>query len=104
MRQIIQVLIEHGTVPILATKADNLEGNFCINSIIARLAYEYDIPLWNFWRAAQPLLMHGLQEDYEHLAYARNDYSDAFVMSRAWPVRNLTALQVLYAVWAAVNR
>ena len=48
-------------LPILATKADNLEGDHSINPTIARLAFEYDIPLWNFWLAVQPLPDHGLK-------------------------------------------
>jgi len=61
VRQILDYLIEQGIVPILATKADDFEGDYSINATIARLAYEYDLPLWNFWLAVQPLPDHGLQ-------------------------------------------
>jgi hypothetical protein len=94
-RQIIEMLIERGIVPILSTKGDNLEGDHRINIIIAGLAYEYDIPLWNFWLAIQPLPNHGLQEDNEHLTYARNFFNNPDYTQYAWPIRNLTALQVL---------
>lgn len=95
MRQIIETLIEHGVVPVLSTKADNLEGDGRINLTIARLAAEYDLPLWNFWSTVQSLPEHGLQKDDEHLTYYPNVFTDPEAMKHAWPVRNLSALQLL---------
>lgn len=95
IREIIETLIHHGIVPVLSTKADNIEGDHRINLIIARLAIEYDLPVWNFWRAVQPLPNCGLQEDHEHLTYFPNDFGDSRAMDHAWPVRNLSALLVL---------
>lgn len=95
LRKIIEILISEGVVPVLSTKADNLEGDNCINLIVARLAVEYDLPLWNFWQAVQSLPNHGLQNDYEHLTYYPNDFSVDTAMQYAWPVRNLSALRVL---------
>lgn len=103
MRIIIETVIESGAVPILATKADNLEGDHLINQAIARLAYEYDIPLWNFWAAVQPLPGHGLLEDGFHLTHGLNDFSESRNLKQAWPIRNLTALQVIDAVWRQLN-
>ncbi len=98
LRAVIEQTLEAGIVPVLATKADNLEGNHHLNATIARLALEYDLPLWNFWRAVQDLPGQGLQEDRAHLTWSPNDYADAANLKRAWPVRNLTALQVLDAL------
>src|SRR5690606_27723368 len=95
LREILDLTIARGILPVLATKADNLEGDHAINAIIAQLAEEYEIPLWNFWLAVQPLPDHGLQEDGAHLTYGGNHFEDAFLMQKAWPWRNLTALQVL---------
>jgi hypothetical protein len=95
LRAILDVTIARGILPVLVTKADNLEGDFNINSTIARLAYEYDIPLWNFWLAVQSLPNQGLNPDGAHLTWATNDFSDPSHMQEAWPVRNLNALQVL---------
>jgi hypothetical protein len=103
LRQIVKHAISEGVVPILATKADDLEGDNGINQAIARVAYEYDIPLWNFWRAVQPLPNHGLSEDGFHLSYARNFFDDPQRMESAWPWRNLTALQTLDAVRRGVT-
>jgi hypothetical protein len=103
MRAIIEYSIQNGILPVLATKADNDEGDDSINATIARLAQEYDIPLWNYWRAVQPLPDHGLQADGAHLTWGPNRFNDPKAMESAWAVRNLTALQVLNAVWKAVS-
>jgi hypothetical protein len=103
LRGIIEFSIAHGTVPILGTKADNIEGNGSINAVIVKLAKEYDVPLWNFWAAVQPLPGHGLINDGFHLTWARNYFDQADIMQNAWPWRNLTALQAINAVWQGVN-
>lgn len=99
MRKIIEYSIEKGVIPILSTKGDNLEGDGSINATIARLATEYGIPLWNYWAALQELPDKGLQKDNVHLTWGPNRFNDPLVMTRAWPVRNLTALQLLDTVW-----
>jgi hypothetical protein len=112
MRQVLDIIIAAKALPIIATKADNLEQDFSVNIAIARLAYEYDIPLWNFWKAVQPLPNHGLVEDGFHLTkgvdrpddplyYRRLDQPQA--LDYGWPVRNLTALQAIDAAWRAVG-
>lgn len=98
MRKVLDRIIETGAVPIIATKADNLEGDHAINATVAQLAYEYDIPLWNYWAAVQPLPDHGLSDDGFHLTFARNFFDDPKRMENAWPWRNLTALQSLDVV------
>jgi hypothetical protein len=102
MREILDVLLESGVVPILSTKADNLEGDGGLNAAIVRLAYEYDVPVWNYWLAVQPLPGHGLQEDGAHITWGYNHFDDPLAMRRGWPVRNLTALQALDATWRGV--
>jgi hypothetical protein len=103
LRIIVERLLERGVVPILSTKADNREGDHRINQIITSLAYEYDLPLWNFWLAVQPLPNHGLQADLEHLTWAGPYFDDPARMQSAWPWRNLTALQTLDAVYRGVT-
>jgi len=98
MRQVIERILETGAVPIIATKADNLEGDNSINATIAQIAYDYDLPMWNFWAAVQPLPNHGLSQDNFHLTFARNFFDDPDRMKNAWPWRNLTALQSLDVV------
>lgn len=93
MRQIIEYTISQGAVPILATKADNIEEDHSLNLTTANLAYEYDIPLWNWWAAAQPLGDHGI-----------DPYRDGFHISvEAWNVRSKTFLQTLDHLWEGLN-
>lgn len=101
LRKILDQTLADGILPVLVTKADNLEGDQQINAIIARLAYEFDIPLWNFWLAVQPLPNGGLQEDGAHLTHTPNRFDDPLNLQSAWAVRNITALQVLQVVMQA---
>ena len=103
LRQVVEYALSQNVVPILATKADNLEGDYSINAAIARVAYDYEVPLWNFWAATYPLPSHGLTEDGFHLTPARNFFDDPARMEKAWPWRNLTALQAIDAVYRVVN-
>ncbi len=96
LRQIIDYVIERGTVPILLTKADasELRGErHVINPAIVNLAYEYQLPVVNFWRSAQYLPNYGIDIEREgfHL-------SDA-----GYNVKNTLALRALYQVWTAVE-
>ena len=102
MRKVLDRIIDTGALPIIATKADNLEGDNAINATIAQIAYDYEIPMWNFWAAVQPLPHHGLSPDGFHLTFARNFFDDRKRMKSAWPWRNLTALQTLDAVHNAL--
>jgi len=105
LRTIVEYAISQGTVPIIATKADNLEGDHGINRVIVEVAEEYDVPLWNFWRAAHALPGHGVKDDGFHLTYGGgcNQFENPVCLKYAWPIRNLTALQALYTVWQGVS-
>lgn len=103
LRQVVEYWLENGVVPILGTKADNLEGDHSINAAIARVALDYEVPLWNFWAAVQPLPNRGLEDDNFHLTYARSFFNDSAVLRTGWGMRNLTALQAIDAVWSALT-
>jgi hypothetical protein len=98
MRLILDDTISQGILPVLGTKADNDEGDESINATIARLALEYEIPLWNFWRSVQSLPNQGLV-DSEHLSsvsYANFvDFTIPNSLQYGMQMRNLTALQML---------
>lgn len=100
MRTILDETIAQGVLPVIGTKADNVEGDYFINATIARLAHEYGLPLWNYWRAVQPLPDHGLQADKVHLTFGTPQFDDPAMMQKAWPVRNLNALLILEKVMA----
>ena len=93
-RKALDEIIAQGIVPVIATKADPTAPDFPLNLIMARLAYEYEVPLWNFWAAVQDLPDHGLDVDYEeghHLLHA------------AWDVKRLTGVRVLDALLQALK-
>lgn len=95
LRQAVEYALERGIVPILATKADNYEGDHSLNLTTARIAYEYQVPLWNAWLAVQPLPDHGI--DWERDSYGFHITPDA------WQVRSETFLQALDALWNEVK-
>lgn len=104
MRQIVEYTISQGIIPILSTKADNREGDNAFNRIVAGLAYEYDVPLWNFWAAVQSLPQQGVANERGHLTWADPNRLDAtYVLKVAVPVRTITGLRTLDAVWRGIN-
>ena len=107
MRSLIQKTLDRNIVPILVTKADNLEGNDSFNGVIAKLAAEYEVPLWNLWRAMDPLPNHGLMEKDVHPTFNENslcNFSGEDLHKYGWTVRNLTGLQALDRVWRLLNQ
>jgi hypothetical protein len=94
MHRILDTIIAHGAVPILATKADNVEGDNSLNLTTAKLASEYDLPLWNFWAAVQPLPAHGMD-------IKRND--GFHISTDAWTTRSFTGLEALDSVWRGLK-
>jgi hypothetical protein len=102
LRQIIDFSIERGVLPILSTKADNLEGGDRFNQVMVKLADEYQLPLWNFALAARALPNAGLVDPY-HLTWGQAFFDRPGPLSTGWQVRNLTALQSLDTVWRGVR-
>jgi len=95
LNDLIDYALLNNVVPVLVTKADNLEGDNSINAIIARVAYQYEMPLLNLWRAMQDLPDGGLERDQIHLTYAQPFFDEPANMLKGWPVRNLVTLQML---------
>ena len=96
LREIINTVIEKGSVPILLTKADSSElrnGQHIINPVIVNLAYEYQLPLVNFWRAAQYLDNFGIDPEREGFHLSPEGYN----------LKNILALRALYQVWTTVE-
>ena len=88
---IIDKILARGAVPVLVTKADNLELDEHINLNMAKLAVKYGLPLWNFWSSVQDLPDQGLMPNGMHLTAAAHE------------VHRLGALEMLDAVWLAVR-
>ena len=73
------------------------------NGYIVAIAQENDLPVWNFWRALQGLPNQGLGSDGVHPSVAPDaaDFTPAN-LQYGNTVRNLTALQLLDALWRGV--
>ena len=85
LRKAVEYALSRGVVPILSTKADNFEGGHFLNIKTVEIAYEYDLPLMNYWRAVQHLPNHGIGKE-----------PNAFhTTPEAWLTRSETFLAVL---------
>jgi len=96
LREIIETVIEKGAVPILLTKADSSElrgEKHVINPVIVNLAYEYQVPVVNFWKSAQYLPNYGIDPDREGFHLSQAGYN----------LKNTLALRALYSVWTTVE-
>jgi hypothetical protein len=95
-RALIETAISAGTVPVVMTKPDALESEEggaakgYINDVIRRLAVEYDVPLLDFWKAAQLMEHGGLLDEPGH---------DFHYSAEAMGVHVIATLQTLYAIW-----
>ena len=95
LRQIVEKAIDQGALPIMVTKADNLEGDYSINRDIAQVALEYELPLFNFWATVQDLPNGGLDP------YRQGGYM--YLVSSALERQRTSALYMLDSVWRAVH-
>ena len=69
LRQTVEYALSRGIVPILSTKADNYEGDHSLNLTTAGIAYEYDLPLINYWASVQYMPDKGLDYDFDQLGF-----------------------------------
>jgi len=103
-RTIIEYTITRGILPVLMTKADDLEhrdssgASGFINSVIVRLSAEYRVPLLDLNSAVDTLPDRGLKPDGFHFNSPPDGLSADFTgghLDYGFTVRNLTALQIL---------
>lgn len=105
MREMVDMTIEAGVIPILSTFPGNLgfwDRTILYNQIVVRIALDYNIPLINLWLALESLPNHGLEPDGFHLGeppYGTSCYLTAPYLSAGYTMRNLVTLQTLDAVW-----
>lgn len=107
LRSLVQKSLDRFVVPILVLKADNIEGDGSFNQIIAQIAIDFQVPVWNLWRAMQPLPGHGLRENDVHPSFSNDslcDFSGNDLKTYGWTVRNLTGLQALDKVWRLIQQ
>ena len=104
---IVQRTIDHGIIPILSTIpvrlgfADRVQT---FNRIIVAVARDHAIPLLDYGGAMLPLGAAGLDVDGAHPSVPPKGYAGAADFSAdnlhyGYVIRNLTALQMLDAVW-----
>lgn len=113
LENILDKTIARSVLPVLSTLPrrsgyDTQIDEF--NDIIRTTAQQYQIPIWGFYDAIDSLPNHGLDEDGVHLSYppvavgqweaAANFIGDK--LNYGYNVRNLTAIQVLDAIWRQV--
>jgi len=103
-RRIVEITIARGVIPVLITKADDLECRDnsapCgfINGKIATIAGEYQVPLLNLRQVVQPLPGGGCIGDGFHFSFPPDNKSAWFTpdyLQYGYTQRNLTALQTL---------
>lgn len=98
MRKIVDYVLSQDVIPILATRAETLTQERRINPTVARIALDYNIPLWNFGAAAAALPDNGIRPDGFHLTEGRSYFNNPEMLNTGWAQRNLTALQALDSV------
>jgi hypothetical protein len=108
MRQIVETSIDRGVIPVLTTfptwpgehDGTVLARRLQFNAIVVNLAQEYGVPLMNFWRAAQPLPICGLEGDLLHLSFSGVPSTSLTGDEETWgfTMWNLIALQTLDAL------
>ncbi len=111
LQTIVQISIDMGVIPVLSTippkhynaATDGRVAEF--NQIIVATARGYDIPLWDYYQAMASLPNQGLSSDGVHPSTPPSGVTtifDASSLQYGYTMRNLTALQVLYALWQQV--
>jgi hypothetical protein len=93
LQKIVDYTIAHGAVPVLSSNGDNLEGDYRLNKATAQVAYEDDLPFWNFWASIRDLPGKGIDDSTP----------GEYLTPAAWARRSFTGLETLDAVWRAVT-
>lgn len=113
LARIVQISIDMGVIPILSTIPDvavtqDLNGRSIeFNTVIASVAAQYGVPLWDYWLAMQSAPNRGLSWDNYHPSLSSIGDSWTFTpdgLRSGYAIRNLTALMVLDAVWRSALR
>jgi uncharacterized protein YraI len=103
MRDVIEISIDNGVVPILSTVPLRLDSPAQIdsyNGVLRRLAGEYSIPLWDLYNETINLPASGISSDTVHLSVPNDDLGNSANFSGGnlqygMNARNLGALRIL---------
>ncbi len=111
LRRILDISINMGVIPVLSTippKHLDAWNNARVdqwNTTIRSTARQYDIPLWDYWFALQQAPNQGIAPDGVHPSEPPDGATGNLTgdhLNYGYTIRNLTALQVLNAVWRQV--
>jgi uncharacterized protein YraI len=112
LSQIVQTSIDMGVIPVLSTLPDMMNNGvpyqrvYEFNTIIRSVAASYGVPVWDYWSSLQDLPNHGLGGDNLHPSVnPATGEAGIFTpgeLRYGYNMRNLTALQVLDAIWRNV--
>jgi hypothetical protein len=111
LRQIVQTSIDMGVIPVLSTippKHLDTWNNARVgqwNDIIRTTARQYDVPLLDYWYALQKAPNQGISADGVHPSAppgSTTGYLTGPNLDYGFTIRNLTALQMLDALWHEV--
>jgi len=111
LRHILIYTLNSGTIPVLSTfpghpaRSDQTKA---FNWAMTVLAQEYGVPVMDLWQALDYLPNRGMVADGFHMTTSPNDdlagvFSPEYLDNYGMPVRNLTSLQALDAVWQVLN-
>ena len=104
LQTIVSASMAMGVIPVLSTlppkHLDSWNNSRVdqFNGIIVTVARANDIPLWNLWLALQNVPNQGISPDGVHLNAPPDGLNATFDtghLAYGYPIRNLTALQVL---------
>lgn len=107
LERIVQISLQNGVIPVLSTIPDRLDMPNRVqifNGIVSTVASEQRVPLWDFYSATVTLPSRGLTFDGVHPSSGPRGYDSAADfrtenLAYGYVVRNLTALQMLNAIW-----
>lgn len=104
MRQIIELSVSNGIIPVIITKGDRYEGSNINNEMMMVMAADYQIPVVDFDAIVGTLPQRGTDQDGIHLlAYFTHDYTSPLAMQRGHAVHNLVTLIMLDRIWRVVS-
>jgi hypothetical protein len=100
LRDIVELSISSGVIPVLVTKADRFEGpDNRNNNIMRAIAADYLIPLCDFDLVAGTLPGRGLGSDNVHLTlFPSLDYTRPEALQQGYSSLNLAVLMTLDAI------
>lgn len=105
LRQMVELALEKGVIPVLGTKADRQDPDNSINAIIRRTAASYRVPLWDYDVVAETMPNRGLASDNVHPTNGTTrNYAGTDAFSRGHEMQDLTALMALDVIRREVAR